>query len=307
MLVAENLRAAGRRTPLVPATSLSAAPGELLLVRAEDPLTRAGLALLLTGRMRPTEGRVRWDGDPSRRALRRRSGVVDSPVVNAMERHQRVRDHAAEMLSYLRPSPLRRSSTVAWLEDRGLGDLTDLREEELTGGQRLRLACALAGADADAELLVFDTPSRHAADPAREPDAWLAPLLELARDEDHPRAVVAVVPVLPDGWDGPVAEAGRAETDGQEADGAAGGTGDRAASPEADDGEASPEALRESEEPAGHDRPADPAGPADAADATAPADPQDPAHRADRGDPADRISPATPTRTIPHDPTRRAL
>lgn len=262
MLVAENLRAAGRRTPLVPATSLSAAPGELLLVRAEDPLTRAGLALLLTGRMRPTEGRVRWDGDPSRRALRRRSGVVDSPVVNAMERHQRVRDHAAEMLSYLRPSPLRRSSAGAWLEDRGLGDLADLREEELTGGQRLRLACALAGADADAELLVFDTPSRHAADPAREPDAWLAPLLELARAEEHPRAVVAVVPVLPDGWDGPVAEAGGAEAGGVEADDAQSG------GEEAD-------------------------GVADGTE--------------DRVGPTDRITPAAPTRTTPHDPTRRAL
>jgi ABC-type transport system involved in cytochrome c biogenesis ATPase subunit len=208
VLVAENVRAAGRHTPLVPPTSLRAERGELLLVRAASPLTRTGLALMLTGRMKPGEGAISWDGEGSRRALRRRSAVVDSPGVNAMESHMRVRDYASEMLSYLRPSPLRGTGVEAWLAEHGLEDLDDLWDEELTGEQRLRLACALAGAD-DAELLVFDTPSRHG-EGSETPDAWLDRLLELAQDEDRPRAVVATVPGIPAGWSGPAVEVGSA-------------------------------------------------------------------------------------------------
>jgi ABC-type nitrate/sulfonate/bicarbonate transport system ATPase subunit len=208
VLVAENVRAAGRHTPLVPPTSLRAERGELLLVRAASPLTRTGLALMLTGRMKPGEGAISWDGEGSRRALRRRSAVVDSPGVNAMESHMRVRDYASEMLSYLRPSPLRGTGVEAWLAEHGLEDLDDLWDEELTGEQRLRLACALAGAD-DAELLVFDTPSRHG-EGSETPEAWLDRLLELAQDEDRPRAVVATVPGIPAGWSGPAVEVGSA-------------------------------------------------------------------------------------------------
>ncbi|WP_129656658.1 hypothetical protein [Rothia halotolerans] len=263
MLVAENVRAAGRHTPLVPPTSLRAARGELLLVRAASPLTRTGLALMLAGRMKPGEGAISWDGDGSRRSLRRRSAVVDSPGVNAMEPHMRVRDYASEMLSYLRPSPLRGTGIGPWLSEHGLEDLDDLWDEELTGEQRLRLACALAQADDTAELLVFDTPSRHG-EGSETPDAWLGRLLELAEAEERPRAVVATVPGIPADWAGPAVEVGSAPP------------------PDAEPGPEEDEAGAAFSEPEA----ADSAGPgsADAGAATAPADPASPRHAASRID-----------------------
>ena len=207
MLTVDRLSADGRHAPLFYSTSFSVAPGELILVQAPSQLARTGLSLILTGRMKPGGGTVRWGGDDARSALRRASELIDSPEVNEIETHMRVRDYVSEMLSY-QPHPfLRRPHSGQWLADHDLEDLDNLWDEELTGEQRIRLTVALARSNSGADLLVFDTPSRH----ANHSVTWIPRLEQLAQDPDHPRAVVAVVPHISQMWHGPVAIAGESE------------------------------------------------------------------------------------------------
>ena len=157
--------------------------------------------------MQADSGEMTWDGEPSRRALRSASELFDSPAVNEMETHMRVRDYVAEMLSYQPHRFLQRPRAGEWLAAHDLGDLDDLWDEQLTGEQRIRLHVALARSHRGADLLVFDTPSRHANHSA----TWIPRLEELAQDPDHPRAVVAVVPHISEKWNGPIAVAGEVD------------------------------------------------------------------------------------------------
>lgn len=198
MLEVEDLQSKGRHAPLIYPTSFTVELGELILVQANSQLERSALSLTLTGRMKPGDGVVSWDGNTRSKDLRKASAIVDSPEVNQMESHMRVRDYVAEMLSYMPHRFLRRPQAGPWLEQNGLEDLDNLWDEQLTGTQRIRLMAALARHDRSADLLVFDTPSRHANHTA----TWLPLLHELARDEDHPRTVVAVVPHISESWHG---------------------------------------------------------------------------------------------------------
>lgn len=204
VLEVQNITAKGRHAPLIQRTSLAVSPGQLLLLQASGQLSRTGLALVLTGRMKPGSGTITWDGDPSRHRLREVSDLVDAPGINEMEHHMRVRDYVSEMLSYMPHPFLRRPHSGRWLEENGLSDLNNLWDEQLTGEQRIRLMVALARHNADADLIVFDTPSRH----AHYSVTWIPRLLELAQDPEHPRAVIAVVPHVSDKWRGPVAVEG---------------------------------------------------------------------------------------------------
>ncbi|MEU6855364.1 multidrug ABC transporter ATPase [Rothia kristinae] len=201
VLHAENITAKGRHAPLIQRTSLDVAPGELLLLQASGQLTRTALALVLTGRMKPESGSITWNEESSRKALRRHASIVDAPELNEMEKHMRVRDYVSEMLSYMPHPFLQRPHSGRWLEENGLADLNNLWDEQLTGEQRIRLMTALARHNSGADLLVFDTPSRH----THYSVTWIPRLLELAQDEEHPRAVIAVVPHISDKWYGPVA------------------------------------------------------------------------------------------------------
>ena len=101
MLEVEAVQAKGRHAPLIERTSFTVEVGELILVQGNSQLQRSGLSLALTGRLRPDKGTISWDGSDKRKTLRRRSSLIDSPRVNQMEEHMRVRDYAAEMLSYM--------------------------------------------------------------------------------------------------------------------------------------------------------------------------------------------------------------
>ncbi|WP_129657111.1 ABC transporter ATP-binding protein [Rothia uropygialis] len=209
MLEVEAVQAKGRHAPLVEPTSFTVEIGELILVQANSQLQRSALSLVLTGRMRPDAGSVSWDGSDSRKTLRRSSSLIDSPAINEMENHMRVRDYVAEMLSYMPHKFLHRPNASRWLHENGLEDLDNLWDEQLTGDQRIKLMIALARHDQRADLLVFDTPSRH----ANHSYTWLPSLHRLARDENHRRAVVAVVPHISDSWHGLRATLGETSTE----------------------------------------------------------------------------------------------
>ncbi|MEJ1194373.1 ABC transporter ATP-binding protein [Pseudarthrobacter sp. CCNWLW207] len=206
MLSVQHLHAKGRRDDLLPPTSLQTGRGELLLVSADRQDHRTALALTLSGRMKPTEGRISWDGESGIKRRRLASALVDSPGVNEPEQHLSVRDLVTEDLALI---PRRyRGALVSkpWLKVNRFEDIADLWTEQLAPERRVELLTALALANPHTDLLVVDSPDRHTANSSE----WLPRLEQLASDVGRPLAVVATVAAIPDGWTGPTAAVGNA-------------------------------------------------------------------------------------------------
>jgi hypothetical protein len=175
-----------------------------LLVTGTRQDHRTALALLLSGRMVPSDGRVSWDGSERLKARRQASALVDSPGVNEPEQHLSVRDLVTEDLALI---PRRYRGALMggpWLKVNSFEDIADLWTEQLNPSRRLELLTALALANPHTDLLVVDSPDRHSPDPAD----WLPGLQRLASDAGRPLAVVATVGALPPSWDGPAAAIG---------------------------------------------------------------------------------------------------
>lgn len=206
MLSAQLLSVRGRRDPLLPATSLHVNRGELLLATGGRQDRRTALALVLSGRMKATGGRITWDGSERVKPRRLASALVDSPGVNEPEQHLSVRDLVTEDLALI---PRRyRGALVSgpWLKVNSFEDIADSWTEQLDPARRLELLTALALANPHTDMLVVDSPDRHTADAAE----WLPRLQRLAFDAGRPLAVVATVGALPPSWDGPAAAIGNA-------------------------------------------------------------------------------------------------
>ncbi|WP_146364112.1 ABC transporter ATP-binding protein [Arthrobacter yangruifuii] len=204
MLSAETLYVKGRHSALLSPTSLVADTGQLLLVSGEDQSTRTALALVLSGRMRPTSGTVQWRRTARLKHLRRHSALIDSPEVNEPERHFRVRDLVAEDLSLIPRRNRPGGNAAGWLSDAGLAELAPQWMEELSPAARLDLLARLALADSAVELLVFDSPDRHDADAG----SWLPVLADSVSASSRPVTAVAVVAQIPPDWTGPAAYVG---------------------------------------------------------------------------------------------------
>ena len=183
-IVAEDVEVAGAHGPLLRATSLRAATGQAQLVAGTPGPGLTALALVLSGRLRPSAGSVLLDGADDPRALRRRVAVVDAPEVTSPEGSVRVRDVVAEGLSIAG----RRSGARAvreWLRRAELDDQAGERFENLAPPARTRLLVDLAVEPPRVDALVLDSPDRHGG----APQDWHA----LARREaDRGLAVIAL-------------------------------------------------------------------------------------------------------------------
>ncbi len=206
MLSVNQLQVKGRRDPLLPATSLQAKRGELLLVSGDRQDQRTALALTLSGRMKPSGGAVSWDGNARIKQLRLASALVDSPGVNEPEQHLSVRDLVTEDLALIPRRYRGALLSKPWLKVNSFEDIADLWTEQLQPARRMELLTALALANPHTDLLVIDSPDRHSADASD----WLPRLQRLADDAGRQLAVVATVTALPDSWTGPTAEIGNA-------------------------------------------------------------------------------------------------
>ncbi|MCU1516620.1 MAG: transporter ATP-binding protein [Pseudarthrobacter sp.] len=210
MLSVQHLHAKGRRDDLLPPTSLQAGRGQLLLVPGTSQDQRTALALLLSGRMRPTTGSISWDGDPKTKRIRLASALVDSPGVNEPEQHLSVRDLVTEDLALIPRRYRGALLSKPWLKVNSFEDIADLWTEQLAPNQRIGLLTALALANPHTDLLVVDSPDRHTA----LTSDWLPRLERLAYDGGRPLAIVATVAAVPAGWTGPTAAIGNAAATG---------------------------------------------------------------------------------------------
>lgn len=211
MLRVQQLSVNGRRDKLLPATSLQVRRGELLLVSGNRQDQRTALALALSGRMKPSGGRLDWDGSARIKDLRRASAVVDAPGVNEPEQHLSVRDLVTEDLALVPRRYRGALLSKPWLKVNRFEDIAGLWTEQLPAARRIQLLTALALVNPDADLLVVDSPDRHGADPAD----WLPRLEELAHDAGRPLAVVATVTSVPGRWTGPCVAIGNAVATGR--------------------------------------------------------------------------------------------
>lgn len=209
MLSTAQVHLNGRHHNLLPATTLEAERGQLLLVQADGQDRRTALALALSGRLKPTSGTVVLGHDDNIERLRRRSAIIDSPNVNEPERHLSVRSLVAEDLAMVPRKFRDRTRPTAWLVRRGHTELLGKWVEELDSGTMLSLLVELALSNPEVELVVVDSPDRHTSDDS----TWLDYLARLAAGEGlagRELMVVAVVGRIPDRWDGPVARVGDA-------------------------------------------------------------------------------------------------
>jgi len=206
LLSVQQLSVNGRRDPLLPATSLHAARGGLVLVAGARQEQRTALALTLSGRMKPSGGSVEWDGSAKINHLRTVSAVVDSPGVNEPEQHLSVRDLVTEDLALVPRCYRGALLSAPWLKVNRFEDIAGLWAEQLDASRRIKLLTALALANPNTDLLVVDSPDRHSGSPAD----WLPQLEQLANDAGRPLAVVATVSRLPAGWAGAAASIGNA-------------------------------------------------------------------------------------------------
>jgi ABC-2 type transport system ATP-binding protein len=133
--------------------TLDVAQGELVGLLGPNGAGKSTLVSLLTGVRRPTAGRVELcGGDPRSPASRRALGVT--PQETGLPPSLRV----GEVVDYVRahfPDPLGRDELLARF---GLSDLVNRQTGGLSGGQKRRLAVALAFAGRP-RIVFLDEPS----------------------------------------------------------------------------------------------------------------------------------------------------
>ena len=193
----------------MPATTLEVRRGELLVVQGETQEARTALSLMLSGRMKPNSGRVSWQGSGRTRDIRRASALLDSPGVNDPEPYLKVKDLVKEDLALIPTFTWNRVLPMRWLESYHQEGIADLWIDQLSPTDRLDLLVNLALADPDVHLVVCDSPERHGATDAE----WLQRLAQIVVDHERDVAVVAVVSVIPEVWDGPSAVIGNAQNE----------------------------------------------------------------------------------------------
>ncbi|MGM1057778.1 hypothetical protein [Saccharothrix sp. Mg75] len=165
---ARRVGVTGPHGPLLKPTSLLVEPGELVLVAGDPDSGHTALALVLSGRMRPSTGEV----TPDERELRRRVVPVDSPGVTEPEGSLSLAGVVGEELA-VNGARSGRKAVADWLVERDADRYHDHRFEHVPAHTRCGLLLELAAGRPDAAVLVLDSPDRYHGDPA----SWL----ELAR------------------------------------------------------------------------------------------------------------------------------
>jgi ABC-2 type transport system ATP-binding protein len=167
--------------------SLSADTGVVAVLAVEGDDRPLHVSLLIGGRLRPDAGQVLVDGADDRDELRRRSALVDTPVVAEPNDDLALRLVLSEELGFAdRPSG--RAAVSRYLDEHGLLAYGGQPLRALPTADRIRILANLALARAHVDALVITSPERHGGDPA----AWFPAIATLAD-----RATVIVVTDLP--------------------------------------------------------------------------------------------------------------
>ena len=167
----------------VPPLSLWIGPGAPSVVRVETAERPMLVSLLIGGRLRPEHGRVLVDGNADLDVLRRRSALVDTPVVAEPNPGATLASVVAEEFVFA-SRRASRSSVLRFLQEHDLAEYAKVPARALPPAVRVRLLCELALLRPGVEALVLTSPERHGG----EPELWYAALEAIAE-----RGVTVVV------------------------------------------------------------------------------------------------------------------
>ncbi len=169
-LALRHVHVDGRRGALLDLRDLTLATGECLLLAGEPGQGNSALALVATGRLRPTRGTVTLTGADgpvhgAQAALRAASAVVDLPGVSEPDDVLTVRTVVAEGLALARrradPWAVRR-----WLHEHQLWEHRERRIDDVYGPARTALLTSLAAESPHVRFLVLTLPDRHGGEAA---------------------------------------------------------------------------------------------------------------------------------------------
>lgn len=159
----------------VPALDLELG-GDIPLVIAVETDERPMLvSLLIGGRLRPDTGRMLVDGHENLDELRRRSALVDTPIVAEASAGIALGTIVAEEFSFA-GLPTSRRAVQAFLAEHGLAAYETLAFRALPPTERIRLFSELAVLRPGVAAIVITSPERHGA----APDSWYPVVEEIA-------------------------------------------------------------------------------------------------------------------------------
>ena len=159
----------------VPPLSINAtdgAPTVLAVETAERPML---VSLLLGGRIRPDAGRVTIDGRDDLDELRRRTALVDTPVVAEPTAGLSLASIVAEEFAFA-GLPSSKREVRHYLKRLDLFDYAGVPVRSLPPLHRTRLFSELALLRPGVDALIVTSPERHGGDPA----LWYDTLAEIA-------------------------------------------------------------------------------------------------------------------------------
>ncbi len=160
---------------VVPALSLTVAPGVPTVIAVETDERPLLVSMLLGGRVKADSGRVLIDGYDDVDALRTAVALVDTPFVAEPPADIPLALAIAEEFSFSsRPSSKR--AVLAFLDRHGVADYGRLAVRSLPPVDRIRLLTELAVSRAGVSAIVLTSPERHGADPTR----WYGLLEDIA-------------------------------------------------------------------------------------------------------------------------------
>jgi ABC-2 type transport system ATP-binding protein len=163
----------GASVPELTVAATDGAPTVIAVETAERPML---VSLLLGGRIRPDSGSVTVDGRDDLDELRKRTALVDTPVVAEPTPGLSLASIVAEEFSFAGLSPSRRE-VRSFLDAHGLLDYGTVPVRSLPPAKRTRLFSELALLRPGVSALVVTSPERHGGDPAE----WYETLAAIAQ------------------------------------------------------------------------------------------------------------------------------
>ncbi|MBG6108580.1 hypothetical protein [Frigoribacterium sp. CG_9.8] len=133
------------------------------------------VSMLLAGRLRCDSGRVLVDGRDDADQLRRRTALVDTPVIAEPTPGIALKTIVAEEFSFA-GQPTSGRAVRSFLADHGLSGYATLPVRALPPADRIRLLSELAVLRDGVDGLIVTSPERHGG----EPSQWYGPLAALA-------------------------------------------------------------------------------------------------------------------------------
>ncbi len=134
------------------------------------------VSMILAGRIRSDSGRVLVDGRENADELRRRTALVDTPVVAEPAPGVALKTVVAEEFSFA-GLPTSGRAVRAFLADHDLAEYASLPVRALLPADRIRLFSELAVLRDGVDGIIVTSPERHGG----EPTQWYGPLAALAK------------------------------------------------------------------------------------------------------------------------------